>query len=50
MHAYDSVSHAKAGLARYIAWYNKERPHSSLDKTTPDEFYFATLPAIQRAA
>ena len=50
LHAYDSVSHAKAGLARYIDWYNTGRPHSSLDKTTPDEFYFATLPAIKRAA
>ena len=50
LHAYDSVSHAKAGLARYIDFYNTRRPHSSLDKKTPDEFYFATLPAIQRAA
>ena len=24
--------------------------HSSLDTKTPDEFYFATLPAIKRAA
>jgi putative transposase len=30
--------------------YNTKRPHSSLDKKTPDEFYFATLPAIKRAA
>jgi putative transposase len=30
--------------------YNTARPHSSLDKKTPDEFYFATLPAIKRAA
>jgi putative transposase len=50
LHAYDSVSQAKAGLARYIDFYNARRPHSSLDKSTPDEFYFATLPAIQRAA
>ena len=50
LHAYDSVSQAKAGLARYIDWYNTGRPHSSLDKKTPDEFYFATLPAIKRAA
>ena len=50
LHAYDSVSHAKAGLARYIDFYNTRRPHSSPDKKTPDEFYFATLPAIQRAA
>ena len=50
LHAYDSVSHARASLARYIDWYNTGRPHSSLDKTTPEEFYFATLPAIKRAA
>jgi putative transposase len=50
LHAYDSVGHAKAGLARYIAFYNARRPHSSLDKLTPDEFYFATLPAINQAA
>lgn len=50
LHAYDSVGQAKAGIARYINFYNTARPHSSLDKQTPDEFYFATLPAIQRAA
>jgi len=49
LHAYESVSDAKAALARYIAFYNSGRPHSSLDKKTPDEFYFATLPP-QRAA
>ena len=50
LHAYDSVGQAKAGLARYINFYNTARPHSSLDKKTPDEFYFATLPAIEQAA
>jgi hypothetical protein len=50
LHAYDSVIHAKAGLERYIDFYNTARPHSSLDKKTPDEFYFATLPAIKQAA
>ena len=50
LHAYDSVSQAKMGIARYIDFYNTARPHSSLDKKTPDEFYFATLPAIKRAA
>jgi len=50
LHAYDSVGQAKAGLARYIDFYNTARPHSSLDKKTPQEFYFATLPAIKQAA
>ena len=50
LHAYDSVAQAKMALARYIDFYNSGRPHSSLDKKTPDEFYFATLPAIKQAA
>jgi putative transposase len=50
LHAYESVSQAKAGIARYIGFYNACRPHSALDKKTPDEFYFATLPAMDRAA
>jgi len=50
LHAYDSVSAARAGLARYLEFYNARRPHSSLDGKTPDEFYFASLPAIRKAA
>ncbi len=50
LHAYESVREARAGIARYIDFYNVGRPHSSLDKKTPDEFYFATLPAIKQAA
>jgi putative transposase len=50
LHAYESVSQAKAGIARYIGFYNERRPHSSLDKKTPDEFYFTTLPAMTQAA
>lgn len=50
LHAYDSVSAAKAGIARYIDLYNRRRPHSSLDKKTPHEFYYETLPKIAEAA
>ncbi len=50
LHAYESVSHAKAGIGRYIAFYNSRRPHTALDKKTPDEFYFASLPALPKAA
>jgi len=38
--AYDSVSEARASIARYLAFYNERRPHSSLDGRTPDEAYF----------
>ena len=50
LHAYDSVGQAKAGIGRYFAFYNAVRPHSSLDTQTPDEYYFATLPAMKQAA
>jgi len=40
LHAYDSVSEARASISRYLAFYNERRPHSSLDARTPDETYF----------
>ncbi len=48
--AYDSVSAAKNGLAKYFTRYNQQRPHSSLDDKTPDEFYFENLPTMLKAA
>ncbi len=38
--AYDSVAEARASIAKYLAFYNERRPHSSLDGRTPDEAYF----------
>lgn len=48
--AYDSVSAARADIDDYIAWYNTHRPHSSLDRLTPEQKYFDSLPAMARAA
>ncbi|ASW04312.1 hypothetical protein CJU94_39890 (plasmid) [Paraburkholderia aromaticivorans] len=48
--AYESVSHARQSIAAYLTWYNQRRPHSSLADRTPDEAYFAMLPAIKTAA
>ena len=48
--AYDSVNAARADIAEYLAWYNAHRGHSSLDRLTPDEAYFAGLPALKLAA
>jgi len=50
LYAYDSVTAAKQGLERYITKYNKIRPHSSLDRMTPDEFYFENLLPLPKAA
>ncbi|WGY72248.1 IS3 family transposase [Burkholderia cepacia] len=47
---YESVSHARRSISDYIDLYNRKRPHSSLADQTPDEAYFATLPAIKSAA
>jgi putative transposase len=48
--AYDSVSAARVDIADYINWYNAGRAHSSLNEATPDEHYFAKLPAQALAA
>jgi putative transposase len=50
LRAYESVSHARRSIGDYLNLYNQKRPHSSLSDQTPDEAYFATLPAIKSAA
>jgi putative transposase len=42
--AYDTVVEARASLGRYLDFFNRQRPHSSLDRKTPDEAYFTPLP------
>ena len=39
LHAYESVSAAKAGIGKYFAFFNARRPHASLDRQTPDTVY-----------
>ena len=47
--AYASVGEAQISIARYLDFYNIGRPHSSLDRRTPNEAYFG-FQAIQSAA
>ncbi|MHC2699481.1 transposase InsO family protein [Bradyrhizobium liaoningense] len=49
LRAYDSVSEARASIAKYLAFYNQGRPHSSLDGRTPDEAYFGTQAMVMAA-
>ncbi|MFE1574451.1 integrase core domain-containing protein [Comamonas odontotermitis] len=51
LHAYESASQARAGIGRYIEFYNTRRPHSSLQARTPDVVYFESLqrPSAQAA-
>jgi putative transposase len=44
LRAYDGVSEARSSIGRYLDFYNRRRPHSSLDGTTPDHAYFTPLP------
>ena len=48
LHACDSVGVARASIGRYLNFYNGVRPHSSLDRSTPDEAYFP--PSLLTAA
>ena len=41
LHAYASVPEARAGIGRYIGFYNAVRPYSALGGRTPDQLYFA---------
>ena len=47
--AYDTVAEARKSLASYFGFYNSRRPHSSLDRQTPDQAYFTPLPQIAAA-
>ena len=47
--AYDTVAEARNSLASYFGFYNSRRPHSSLDRQTPDQAYFTPLPQIAAA-
>ena len=48
--AYDSVSAARADIADYLNWFNNERPHSTLERLTPNEKYVDCLPPMALAA
>ncbi|MCY4614557.1 MAG: integrase core domain-containing protein, partial [Nitrospira sp.] len=47
---YRSVSEARSGLGRYLAFYNRQRPHSALGGQTPDQGYFNQPKPIPAAA
>jgi len=49
LHAYDTVSHARAGIEKYFLFYNQRRPHSEHGGDTPDSMYFGNLELCQAA-
>jgi putative transposase len=49
LHGYDTVSEARAKLATYLEFYNRRRPHTALDRHTPDDMYFSSVPQQEAA-
>ena len=47
--AYASVAEARAGLGRYLNFYNGQRPHSSLGARTPDQAHVPQAPLLAAA-
>lgn len=50
LHAYETISAAHQGLARYLTFYNQTRPHQALDGQTPDQVYYDNLTTRRTAA
>jgi putative transposase len=49
LRAYGSVGEARASIGRYLTLLNGRRPHSSLDRRTPDQASFDRLPQTATA-
>lgn len=43
LNAYETGSEARAGIGKWITFYNQVRPHSSLAGKTPDSLYYEGL-------
>ena len=50
LRAYDTVAEARTLIGRYLDFYNRKRPHSSLAARTPDHAYFTRTPTAGAAA
>jgi putative transposase len=48
-HVYETVAEARSELGAYLEFFNSQRPHSSLDRQTPDMVYFKNQPQVQAA-
>lgn len=44
LRAYEDVPEARHSIGRYLDFYNGRRPHTALDRRTPDQAYFDPLP------
>jgi putative transposase len=49
LRAYNSVAEARISIGRYLTFYHGQRPHSSLDRKTPDQASLNPLPQLAAA-
>ncbi|MEM4406597.1 MAG: integrase core domain-containing protein [Candidatus Methanomethylicaceae archaeon] len=47
--AYQSMSHAKVEVARFLGRYKTRRPHRGLNGRTTNEVHYETLPGVKEA-
>jgi len=50
LRAYDSMSEARRRIGSWFDFYNTQRGHQNLNRKTPDQVYWATLPKQEQAA
>ena len=50
LHAFETGSQANAGIGKWLAYYNAERPHSTHGILTPDEAYVSKTEPMRLAA
>ena len=50
VHAFETTSEAKAGIKKWLAYYNVMRPHSTHGILTPDEAYASKTEPMRLAA
>ena len=50
LRAYETGAELSKDLKTWFSWYNDNRPHTSLDKQTPNDAYFQGLEKLKNAA
>jgi putative transposase len=50
LHAFEKGSGAKAGISKWLTYYNSERPHSTHGILIPDEAYATKTEPMRLAA
>jgi putative transposase len=50
LHAFERSADAKAGIKKWLAYYNAERPHSTHGILTPNEAYASKTEPMRSAA